>query len=826
MLFFSPSRGKTYDIPEDKLADFLGKVPDAIPAEEGMTPVPPSAAPVAPAAAPMTEAPAAPAEPETTVSGLLGSFARGAAPVAAGAMMGAPLGPAGMAAGAGAGALWQLLADPAMGFINWAAGTDYPMPTKTLEKALSDLGIAEPKTAAERLVQQATAGAYGGVGGAGLAQTIAGPAAGAVSGGQTLTQRVAAQAAKQPGVQAFAGGTAGLGGQAAAEEGVGPGGQALAALAGGMAGGVGAGRVAGRPVPTAGVLEPPVPTTTPSRPREALTKMLESIGKEADVARVKTAGPKAIDLAEATGGAGVKETARVMRAAGMGGIKSPKAIAGRAGEVIEETNALIGRIVEEVDTQGAAMMRQADELRASLDPAKVKAAEEAARNADEIEAAVAAAEKRLLDEEAELGRAATASGMRQPAKGFKEPGVVRVDEAGLQQRAKEAAEEAAAKAAAAKEAMKAAQKQEKLATKGSFAPDPLTGETIVAPSGRDPLMFRAMLLQNEADMAAAKANQLAQDARLGTASYEEPMSMRSVVGARRVMESRQRELDMMRAAAKKAREDAVKVADEAGVTAVNARAEQLVAEAGKRKVSGKAIADRVRAEMRNILVKQTPNTMDPDNISSDTLRNEYRFLENAANRLEREGDLTLRQTYDRLRPIEEDAGYGRRPPGKKQAKSETAKVQSRAMREEMAAPIEEALPAEGGISDVTTSPYARIGRGAPVEGPVSGREAFGSFRRAGSVARDIAESSAAQLEDIAKKTEPAAIAGTRIPFSAGIKSAFKQRMPTGFEATLREQAQAAGQSLREPTIEEMALQQGVPASFLEALRQIDEESAP
>lgn len=801
MLFFSPSRGKTYDIPEDKLADFLGKVPDAIRAEEGMTPVPPSAAPAAPAAVPMTEAPAATAEPETTVSGLLGSFARGAAPVAAGAMMGAPLGPAGMAAGAGAGALWQLLADPAMGFINWAAGTDYPMPTKTLEKALSDLGIAEPKTAAERLVQQATAGAYGGVGGAGLAQTIAGPAAGAVSGGQTLTQRVATQAAKQPGVQAFAGGTAGLAGQAAAEEGVGPGGQALAALAGGMAGGVGAGRVAGRPVPTAGVIEPPVPAAVPSRPREALTKMLENIGKEADVARVKTAGPKAIDLAEATGGAGVKETARVMRAAGMGGIKSPKAIAGRAGEVIEETNALIGRIVEEVDTQGAAMMRQADELRASLDPAKVKAAEEAARNADEIEAAVAAAEKRLLDEEAELGRAATASGMRQPAKGFKEPGVVNVNEAQLQQNAKEAAEEAAAKAAAAEDAMKAAHRERR-----------------GVPASRK--MFQAMLLQNEADMAAAKANQLAQDARLGTASYEEPMPMRSVVGARRVMESRQRELDMMRAAAKRAREDAMKAADEAGVTAVNARAEQLVAEAGKRKVSGKAIADRVRAEMRNILVKQTPNTMDPDNISSDTLRNEYRFLENAANRLEREGDLTLRQTYDRLRPIEEDAGYGRRPPGKKQAKSETAKVQSRAMREEMAAPIEEALPAEGGISDVTTSPYARIGRGAPVEGPVSGREAFGSFRRAGSVARDIAESSAAQLEGIEKGAVPGNILSERLP------AFMRQRMPTGFEATLRERAQTAGQSLREPTVEEMALQQGVPASFLEALRQIDEESAP
>ena len=812
MFFFSPSRGKTYEIPEDKLADFLGKVPDAIPVEDGMTPVWPPAAPAAPAAAAAPEAPAAPAEPETTFSGLLGAMARGAAPIAGGAALGglmaAPTGigiPAGMVAGAGTAALTQLIADPAMGLINWAAGTDYPMPSKALEDMLTELGVPEPKTAAERLVQQATAGAAGAVGGAGLARTIATPAAGAVSGAETLAQRIAAQAAKQPGAQAFAGGAAGLAGQAAAEEGVGPGGQALAALAGGVAGGA------------------LTQARTPQSLREAQIRSLEKRGAGADVARVKTAGPKAIELAEATGGAGIKETARVMREAGMGGIMSPQALSARAGTVIEETNALIGRIVEDVDKQGAAMRQQADELRASLDPAKVKAAEEAARNADEIEASVAAAEKRLLDEKREVFSASTTSGVRPPAKGIREPGVTRVNDADLQRRAKEAADDAAAKVAAAKDALKAAQKQEKLTTKGSFAPDPLTGETALAPSGRDPLMFKAALLQNDADMAVARANQLAEEARLGAASTEEPMGMREVVSANKALQGRQRELDMMRAAAKKAREDAVKAADDAGVTAVNAKAEQLIADADKRKVSGKAVADRIRAEMKAILAKQTPNTMDPDDIPSETLRNQYRFLEKSADRLERGGDLTLRQTYDRLMPIEEEAGYGRKQSAKKQARSETAKTQSRAIRESMVAPIEEGIPAEGGISDVTASPYARIGRGEPVTGPVSGREAFGSFRRAGSVARDIAEATAAQLEDIEKSAGPIEIFKKKIPFTSS--AALQKRIPTGFEATRMERALEKAQTMRQQTPEELALERGIPASFLEALRQIDEEAA-
>ena len=775
---------------------------------------PSPAAPAAPAAPMAAEAPAAPAEPETTAGGLLGAFARGAAPIAGGAALGglmaAPSGvgiPFGMAAGAGTAALTQLVADPAMGLINWAAGTDYPMPSKAFEDMLTELGVPEPKTAAERLVQQATAGAAGAVGGAGLARTIATPAAGAVSGAETLAQRIAAQAAKQPGAQAFAGGAAGLAGQAAAEEGVGPGGQALAALAGGVAGGA------------------LTQARTPQALREAQIRSLEKKGAGADVARVKTAGPKAVELAEATGGAGVKETARVMRESGMGGIMSPQALSARAGTVIEETNALIGRIVQEVDQQGANMMRQADELRASLDPAKVKAAEDAARNADEIEASLAAAEKRLLDEKREVFSTSTSSGVRPPAKGIKEPGVTRVNDADLQRRAKEAADDAAAKVAAAKDAMNAAQRQEKLTTKGSFAPDPLTGETALAPSGRDPLMFKAMLLQNEAEMATARANQLAEEARLGAASAEEPMGMREVVSANKTLQSRQRELDMMRAAAKKAREDAVRLSDDAGITAVNAKAEQLTADAGKRKVSGKAVADRIRSEMRQILTKQTPNTMNPDDVPSETLRNQYRFLEKAAERLDRGGDLTLRQTYDRLMPIEDEAGYGRKQSAKKQARSETAKTQSRAIREGMDAPIEEGIPAEGGMSDVTMSPYARIGRGEPVAGPVSGKEAYGSFRRAGAVARDVAEATAAELEAIDKATGPVELFGTKIPMTAGVKAAFKKRLPTGFEATRMEMAQEKAQTMRQRTPEELALERGIPASFLEALRQIDEEAA-
>lgn len=811
---FVPSKGKYYNVPSNKLGDFTKKNPDAVPAPAEAAPMStePSAGEEMSFGEPAAYEP--PAEEGTTAKGILGGMVRGAAPIAGGAALGAlmfaPTGigiPAGAAAGAGTAALTQLIADPAMGFINWAAGTDYPMPSKALEDWLTSIGVPEASTAAERLVRQATGGLMSGAGSAGLARTLSAPATAVAP---TFSQRVAAQLAQQPGTQAFAGGVSGIAGQTAQEMGGGPVEQMLASLGGGMA----APLAARAPRPTT---TQPAPLATPSRSRELVTQALEKIGAEADVARVKTAGPKAVEAAEATGGAGVQETARVMREAGMGGIVAPKgapfvkSLQKTAEGAIEDTNALIGRIIEEVDQQGAEMMRRADEIRAGIPADKVKAAEDAAKNADEIEAAVAAAEKRFADEKGELYRASTGSGMRAPAKSAKEPGIVRVDEALMQRRVKEAAAEAAQKVAAAKEAMKKAQAQERIATKGVMAPDPMTGEVALAPSGRDPLMYQARLLQIEADDAVSRANQLAEEARVGAARYEEPMPMRAVISANKDLQVKQRELDMVRAAAKKSREDATKLADESGVAAANAEADRLVEEANKRKVSGKAIADRMRAEMRSILTKQTPNTMSPDDIPSETMRKQYGMLEDAADRLERGGDLTLRQTYSRLMPIEEEAAYGRKQSAKKQARAETAKEQSRAIRGALDEPIEAALPAEGGMSTTVTSPYARVGRGAPIEGPVSGREAYGSFRRVGSVARDIAESNAAQLAEMEK-----------LPFA---KRIIAQRTPTGFEASAREAAQSKAMSLREPTMEEMAMTQGIPASFLEALRQIDEEAA-
>jgi hypothetical protein len=441
------------------------------------------------------------------------------------------------------------------------------------------------------------------------------------------------------------------------------------------------------------------------------------------------------------------------------------------------------------------MMRRADEIRASVPADKVKAAEDAARNADEIEAAVAAAEKRLADEQSQLSGALTSSGVRQPVKAT-EPGVTRIDEVS---RKRIVAEDAVAPAAVAKEA---AQKQNLLAEKFPFL-------RVFSEGEQNAVNQKAMSLQDEAASAAAQAKQAAEEAGFG-GPYEEPMDIRAVISAKKALQSKQRELDMMRSSAKKAREDATRLADESGLTAANTEADRLMAEAGKRKVSGKSVADRMRAEMRAILTKQTPNTMNPDDIPSETMRKQYGMLEDAANRLERGGDLTLRQTYDRLMPIEEEAAYGRKQSAKKQARAETAKEQSRAIRGALDEPIEAALPAEGGMSTTVTSPYARVGRGAPIEGPVSGREAYGSFRRVGSVARDVAESTTAQLAGMED-----------LPFAKRIVA---QRMPTGFEASLREAAQSKAMSLREPTMEQLAMTQGVPASFLEALRQIDEEA--
>jgi hypothetical protein len=180
------------------------------------------------------------AGPQTTATGLMGAITRGVAPVAGGAalgaMLGAPVGGVGAIpgaiAGAGAGALATTLGDPIVNMVNNALGTKYTLPTQAMEDLLTRIGVAQPKTEAERIVQSTAAGAAGAGGfvGAGKAiQAAAGTAA-------PVTREVGRMLATQPVAQVAGGAGAGAASQMAQEAGLGPVGQIVAGIGGGVAG--------------------------------------------------------------------------------------------------------------------------------------------------------------------------------------------------------------------------------------------------------------------------------------------------------------------------------------------------------------------------------------------------------------------------------------------------------------------------------------------------------------------------------------------------------------------------------------------------------------
>jgi hypothetical protein len=181
-----------------------------------------------------------PAKPETTATGIGGAVTRGlalpAAGAALGAAMGAPIGGVGAIpgalAGGAAGVLAPLIGDPIVGTVNRMLGTKYTMPTQAMEDLLTRIGVAQPKTEAERIVQATSAGAAGAGGMAALGrtvQTLAGQAS-------PVTREVGRMLATQPATQVAGGAGAGLAGQAAQEAGAGPLGQIGASLVGGVAG--------------------------------------------------------------------------------------------------------------------------------------------------------------------------------------------------------------------------------------------------------------------------------------------------------------------------------------------------------------------------------------------------------------------------------------------------------------------------------------------------------------------------------------------------------------------------------------------------------------
>ena len=173
-------------------------------------------------------------EPETTVQGLAGAATRGLALPAAGALAGAAFGAPfagvgaipGAIAGAGAATLAGIVGDPVVGSINSLFGTQYTMPTDALADLLTRVGVKEPRTAAERIVQTTTAGMAGGAGGVAVGKAVEAAAAGPVA------REVGRLMATTPGLQTITGGTAAGAGQIAKEEGAGPVGQIAATIGG------------------------------------------------------------------------------------------------------------------------------------------------------------------------------------------------------------------------------------------------------------------------------------------------------------------------------------------------------------------------------------------------------------------------------------------------------------------------------------------------------------------------------------------------------------------------------------------------------------------
>jgi hypothetical protein len=174
------------------------------------------------------------AVPATTATGLAGAATRGLALPAAGALAGAALGAPfagigaipGAIAGAGAATLAGLIGDPIVGSVNSLFGTKYTLPTDAMEDLLTRVGVAQPRTAAERIMQTTAAGASGGAGGVAIGKAVEAAAAGPVA------REVGRLMATTPVLQTISGGTAGGAGQIAKEQGAGPLGQIAATVGG------------------------------------------------------------------------------------------------------------------------------------------------------------------------------------------------------------------------------------------------------------------------------------------------------------------------------------------------------------------------------------------------------------------------------------------------------------------------------------------------------------------------------------------------------------------------------------------------------------------
>jgi hypothetical protein len=162
-----------------------------------------------------------PEEPKTDVKGMTGAVTRGltvpAAQALGGAILGSPLGPPGMAAGAAAGPIVFGLGDLAVEGVNAYFGTDFGTSRGAITKLLDSLGTPKPDTAAERITEAVTEGlASGGGSAAGFKK------AGEIAKTGSKLQKVSEFMGQKPLEQLAIGGAASLASSGAQEAGAGP----------------------------------------------------------------------------------------------------------------------------------------------------------------------------------------------------------------------------------------------------------------------------------------------------------------------------------------------------------------------------------------------------------------------------------------------------------------------------------------------------------------------------------------------------------------------------------------------------------------------------
>ena len=235
----APSEDALPSIVDEMVKMYNLKPTDTQPVEG--PPAPPEAA-TAPTEAPLPSAASEEAmigKPETTAGGVAGAALRGLSPAAVGAvggaiMGGAPTGGIGAVPGALIGAAGMTLADPVVAGINSLFGTHYTKPSDALNHYLTQLGVPNPDTQAERLAGAAGRGVGEGLGQVGFGKALMASARPAMqAAGRFFAEKPAEQIASSVGSE--------VGMQSAKEAGYGPTGQLLAGLGGGMGAGIGAG---------------------------------------------------------------------------------------------------------------------------------------------------------------------------------------------------------------------------------------------------------------------------------------------------------------------------------------------------------------------------------------------------------------------------------------------------------------------------------------------------------------------------------------------------------------------------------------------------------